>query len=515
LIAPVKETGRRQSHNGALQGTERRRWIVIWSVLAAILLGAAYWLIPKAESPSVAPGEITSLAVLPLVDLSEDAEHEYFVDGMTDALISELGKISALRVISRRSVLRYEETDLPVPQIANELNVDAIIEGSVFRDGTRVRITLQLIAAYPERHLWSESYERELSGILSLQRELAQALAKEVKAAVTPDEQRRLANNRVVNPEAYEAYLKGRYHWDKWTPEGVRKSAEYFQQAIAVDPNYAPAWAGLTFSYRFPSQLGQIAGREVLPEAKTAALKAVELDSTWAEGLATLGVNECYEWNWVACEQKILRALELNPSYAHGYHMYSNLNLAPQGRLDEALREIQRALDLAPLSLPHNAVLGKIYYLRREFEKAILQLRETVDLDPTFPWTFLFMGKAYRENGMFDEAVEAHQTALSLSRGNRALGELGFTYAVSGRRAEALTLLQEMLKQSESRYVSAHALALVFTGLEETDMALNRLEQAYQEVDLGLAWIKVDPAFISLRDEPRFKDLLRRMNLEP
>jgi TolB-like protein/DNA-binding winged helix-turn-helix (wHTH) protein/Tfp pilus assembly protein PilF len=515
LIAPVVKTDRLQADGGALHRAKSPRRLVTWPALAVIFTGAAWWLFFQADTPSAAPGEITSLAVLPLADLSEEEEHEYFAAGMTDALISELGKISALRVISRQSVLKYEETDLSVPEIADELNVDAIIEGSVLQDGTRVRIAAQLIAAYPERHIWSQSYERDLSDILSLQSEMAQALATEIRAAVTPDEQERLTSGKTVHPEAYVAYLKGRYHWEKWTPEGVRKSTEYFQQAVTLDPNYAPAWAGLTFGYRFPSILGQAAGRAVLAKAQKAALRAVELDSFCAEAQATLGVNECYQWNWADCEKRILTALEINPSYAHGHHMYSNLNLAPQGRLDEALREIQQARDLAPLSLPHNAVLGKIHYLRRDHERAIGQLRETIDLNPTFAMAHLFIGKAYREKEMFEDAIEAHRMAVSLSQGNWALGELAYTYAVSGRRVEALNLLEEMRVKNKSGYVSAHAFALVHTGLDETELALESLEKAYRKGDLGLTWVKVDPVYDDFRENPRFKELLLRMNLEP
>jgi TolB-like protein/Tfp pilus assembly protein PilF len=489
--------------------------MLISPVLIMMLAGAIWWLFLKATTPSVIPGEITSLAVLPLVDLSENAENEYFVAGMTDALISELGRISALRVISRQSVLKYKKADLSVPEIADELNVDAIIEGSVLREGARVRISAQLIAAYPERHLWSESYEHDLSDILSLQSDLAQAVAKEIRVVVTPDERARLMRSEVVDPEAYEAYLKGRYHWEKWTLEGIQKSTEYFQEAIAIDPDYAPAWAGLAFSYRFPSVLGQLPGRVALPEAKKAVLRALELDSTLAEALAILGTNECYEWNWDEGEQKIQMALKLNPSYAHGHHMYSNLNLAAQGRLDEALREIRRARELSPLSLPHNAVLGKIYYLQREYERAIGQLRETVDLDPYFAMTYLYIGKAYREIGMFEDAIKAHQKAVSLSKVNWFLGELGYTSAVCGRRIEASNLVKEMLRRSKSEYVSAHAIALIYTGLGETDLALEWLEKAYREMDLELTWIKVDPVYDTLRENPRFEALLRRTNLEP
>lgn len=514
LIAPVDEAALPVKQSAVGQRSQRVfAFIATLTVLA--LVGIVCWQFFKPRAPTVLPGGITSLAVLPLADLSGYGEHEYFAAGMTDSLISELGKISSLRVISRQSVLRFKDTELSLPQIADELNVDAIVEGTVLREGMRVRISVQLMEAFPERHLWSESFEGDLTDILSLQGALAQDLAAEINAAVTPDELKRLASSRVVNPESYEAFLKGRYHWDRWTVEDIKKSATWFKEAIAIDPSFAPAWAGLTFTYRFPSILGQIQGREVLPPAKEAALIAVELDSSWAEGQATLGVNDCYEWNWANCEDRILEALELNPSYAHGHHMYSNLNLAPQGRLDEALREIQIARELAPLSLPHNAVLGKIYYLRRDYEEAIEQLLETVDLDPAFAMTYLFLGKAYREKGMFEDAIKAHRRAASLFNSNRALGELGCTLAMTGKESEAHKLLGELITKSETEYFPALSIGLIYVGLGENDLALEWLEKAYEERDLMLAWVKVDPVYEALHGEPQYQELLRRMTLAP
>jgi TolB-like protein/Tfp pilus assembly protein PilF len=512
-----------QQQSGALPAEEpaavssqsRFLWVVVLVPLMVIAVWIGWWLF-RGEVSSIAPGEISSLAVLPLDNMMKDPEQEYFVEGMHEALTLELSKIRALRVPSRTSATRAaDEGEGLLPEIAAELGVDALIEGSVFRseDGNEVRITVQLVAFGPERHIWSNSYDRALGDILKLYSEVAQAVAGEIKVAVTSEDQARLAANRKVDPEAYDYYLKGRSHWNEWTPAGMEQSEKYFRQSIAIDPDYAPSWAGLSMAIRFPATTGVAPGTERLPLSHEAALKAVELDSTSAEARASLGMGKCLGWNWVECERDFLQALELDPNYAHGHHVYSNLYLVIMGQLDEALKQIKRARELDPFSLPHNVVLGKVQYYRGEYDQAIEQLGATIDLDPGFAVAYLFLGNAYREKGMYEKAIEAQEKATTLSRSPWFLGQLGSTYAMSDRRSEALRIVDELVQRRSSQYVGPLSVARIFTSLGEIDRAFEWLDKAYEEKDLQLPWFFSDPPSEPLRSDPRWEQLLRKLNL--
>jgi TolB-like protein/tetratricopeptide (TPR) repeat protein len=508
----IDETLTRPIATAAASGRPGSRWVMVLFAVALMVTGLVWWSLQRV-GPSVAPGEISSLAVLPLTNLMNDPEQEYFVDGMQEELIIELSHIKALRVISRTSTMQYKNTEKSLPEIAEELQVDALVEGSVLRSEDEVRITLQLVALEPERHLWSSRYDRQLSNILALHSEVARAVAREIGVSLAPEEQALLSNAREINPEAYDAYLKGTFYWRRWTPEGIGRSAEWFQRSIAMDPDYAPAWAGLSQSLRFPVAMGIEPGRERLPVAHEAALRAVELDSSSAEARVSLGMSRCLEWNWFECEQDFQQALELDPNYAHGHHAYSNLCLAPLGRLDEALAEIQRARELDPLSLPHNTVLGRIHYYRGEYDQSIEQLSATIDLDQGFPVAHLFLGDAYREKGLYRDAVEVQEKAVTLSRNSWFLGHLGSTYVESGRRNEALTLVRELEQKRTSQYVAPHAIAMIYASLGEIDRAFEWLDKAYEEQDVNLNWFVPDPLSDSLRSDPRFEELLRKMRL--
>ena len=308
-------------------------------------------------------GGIESLAVLPLVNIANDAEQEYFVEGMTEILIAELSKIKALRVISRTSVMQYKDTRKPLSEIAAELGVDAVVEGSVLRADDRVRITVQLIEANPERNLWAEVYDRELRDILTLSSEVTQAIVQEIRATLTPEEKHRLASARPINPEAHEAYLEGRYHWNKRTAESLNKAIEYFQQAVEIDSNYALAYAGLADAYYLLPFAGDKPPREAVPKAKAAAMKALEFDESLAEAHVSLaGAAGAYDWDWLRSEMGFKRAIELNPGYATAHHWYG-LYLMRLGRYDEAISEITRAQELDPLSVPINGFAATIYYV--------------------------------------------------------------------------------------------------------------------------------------------------------
>ncbi len=463
------------------------------------------------------PARIQSLAVLPLENLSRDPEQEYFADGMTEELIADLGKIRALRVISRTSAMRYKGTKKSLPEIARELNVDALVEGSALRSGDRVRITAQLIRAATDEHLWSESYERDLKDVLALQSEVARSIAREIKIALTPQEQIRLAEARPVDPEAHQLFLKGRYYLVKNTQEGARKALEYFQQSIDRDPAYAAAYAQLANTYVLLGVTGIDVRppRETMPRAKAAALKALELDDTLAEARAQLGRMRWYDWDWPAAEKDFQRAIELNPGYAAAHPWYSNY-LCSLGRFDEAIAEAKRALELDPLFLVSNHVQAWPYHLSRRYDEAIERYRKTLEMDPNFPRTHLRLGEVYAAKGMYREAIAEYEKFSALGGGSTmALALIGNARALLGERHEALRVLEELTAESKRRYVPSFHFAIVHAGLGDKDQAFAWLDRAYEERSQFLVDLKFEPILDPLRSDPRFADLVRRVGLSP
>ena len=459
---------------------------------------------------------IESLAVLPLANLSGDTQQEYFSDGMTEELITNLGKISALRVISRTSVMRYKKTEKPLPQIARELGVEGIVEGSVLRVGDRVRITAQLIRAEQERHLWAESYERDLRDILALQSEVARAIASEIRIKVTPQEQTRLASARPVNPEAYEAYLRGRYFWNKRTEEAVKKAIEFFGQALEKDPTYALAYVGLADCYGVLGDYSFLSPKEAFPRAKAGATKALELDETSAEAHTSLAIiKDDYEWDWPGAEREFKRALELNPNYATAHHWYSD-HLEIVGRHDEAIAEIKRAQQLDPLSLIIKAIVGRRFHSARRYDEAVEQLRQTLEMDPNFAVAHWLLGETYEQKAQYESAIAEYQKARTASGGSvYVVAALGRAYAAAGKRREALKILGELEELSKRRYVSASSVADIYIALGEKDQALEWLEKGYRDRDEGMVRLNWEATLDPLRSDPRFQGLLRRMNFPP
>jgi TolB-like protein/Tfp pilus assembly protein PilF/predicted Ser/Thr protein kinase len=398
--------------------------------------------------------KIQSIAVLPLANLSGDPEQEYFADGMTDELITNLSKIRALRVISRTSVMGYKGAKKPLPEIARELNVDAVVEGSVLRLGDRVRITAQLLHAPTDRHLWAESYERDLRDVLALQSEVAKAVAREIKIVVSPQEQARLASARPVNPEAYRLCLLGRFHWNKRTEEGFKNAIDQFQRAIEIDPAYAPAYAGLADSYILLSNNGFLPAKEAMPRGKAAAHKALEIDESLAEAHTSLAFAcTVYDWDWAACEKEYKRAIELNPNYATAHHWYGDY-LSDVRRHAEAIAELQRAQQLDPLSPQISACLGFRYTCARQYQEAIRRLQNTVSLFPDFAGAHRWLGATYQAIGVYPEATVAYQKARSLSGASPAeVAALGEAYAKGGMRGYYLWVLQRVMEGSKHGYV--------------------------------------------------------------
>jgi TolB-like protein/Flp pilus assembly protein TadD/predicted Ser/Thr protein kinase len=461
----------------------------------------------------VRPPQIRSIAVLPLAMVSGDQQENYFADGVTDALITELAQIGELRVISRTSVMVYKGAKKPLPQIAKELDVDAVVEGSVQRSGDKVQINAELIQASSDRLLWAKSYERDLRDILTLQSEIAKAIVDEVEVKVTPQEQARLARSHSVNPKAHEAYLAGRFYWNKRTAEGLTKSIAYFEQAIADDPGYALAYAGLADSYHALPELTTVAVGEALPKARTAALKALELDESLAEAHSALGtIKEDYDWDWTGAEKQYNRAIELNPGNSVARAFYSNL-LLEEGRSAEALSQARTAQQLDPLSVLANDNLSAVLYFSGEYDQCIDQCRRTLELDPMSHQAHRHLGQAYAQKQLYAEAITELQKAIELSHGgDEALAELGYVFAVSGSKDKARSILQQLMHPVDD-HLSQYRLAIVYIGLRENDKALESLENAVRDRSPGVVHLKVSPPFLELRSNLRFQQLLRDMGL--
>ena len=486
----------------------------LFGIVLAGGLGARYL-----RKPSVVTAhrdQITSLVVLPLENLSADKDQAYFADGMTDELIAHLAKIRSLRVISRTSSMEYKGTHKTLSQIARDLNVDAVVEGTVLRSGDRVRITAELVQVATDRHLWAESYESQLGDILTLQSHVASAIVNEIRVKLTPEDQVRLAANRPVSTQSYENYLKGRYYWNKRSQEGLTKAINYFQVAIEKDPNYALAYAGLADCYSIIGSaiVGTVPAAEVAPKARAAALKSLELDNTLAEAhtsLATVRFN--YDWDWNSAASGFRRAVELNPSYATAYQRNS-LYLMSMGRTTESIAEMNRAHDLDPLSTSTNFSLGSRLYMAREYDQAIEQLRNTIDMDPDFLLPHLVLGQAYEQKKAYDQAITELRRAADISQNSPpALAALARTYAVAGRTTEARNLLDQLMRQSKKQYVSPFYVAIVYAGLGEKEQALDWLEKAYGDHSNAIVFLKVDPQLDTLRSNPRFHELQRKLRL--
>ena len=490
----------------------RPKWIWVASVAAfaaaalALLFALNVSGVRNRTSPTRKPVE--SLAVLPLTNLSDDPSQDYFVDGMTEALITELGKISSLRVISRQSMMQYKGTNKSAPQIARELNVEAVLEGSVLRAGDRVHISLKLISVAPERQLWANGYDRDLRDILALHSEIARVIAYAVSAKLTREEQQLLSAARVVDPEAYAAYLRGRYFLNRLgRVRDLNAALNSFQMAIARDPTYAPAYAGVATCY---SIFANVTGpKDNFPKAKAAAVKALDLDSTLAEAHGALAnIKMLSEWDLTGAGREFERAIELNSNSAAAHASYSNY-LSIIGRLDESLAEARRAQQLEPLSIEASRTLRVAYVRARRFDEALEQAQATLDLDSTnmqsrvlLIWSYIFQKK-------YSEAFREYETLPD----PRFPEQLAYLYSVSGRKRQAFDLLSDLETKSK-RYIDPYDIAVAYAAIDQ-ERAFRWLERAYRERSPQILEIKVSPKLDSLRSDPRFQNLLRRMDFPP
>jgi TolB-like protein/DNA-binding winged helix-turn-helix (wHTH) protein/Tfp pilus assembly protein PilF len=487
-----------------------RRVIVVLTLVLSLLI-LAVWLFHSRGHP---PTGIRSLAVLPLDNLSGDPTQDYFADGMTDELITDLAQIRALRVISRTSVMGYKGVRKPLPEIARELNVDAVVEGTVLRSGDQVRITAQLIQAPADKHLWAESYEGNLRDTLALQKEVARNIAEQIRIEVTPREQAALKSGKAIDPEAYEAYLKGRYFWNKRTADGLKKAVDYFNQAIAKDPNYAAAYSGLADTYALLGdwQYAVMTPKEAMPRANAAAKKALELDDSLGEAHASLAFClDSFDWDFEAADREFRRAIELNPGYATAHHWYS-WHLALLGRNSEAIAEMTKAENLDPLSLIINHDLAELFLIAHFSDESTEQSRKTIEMDPGFALAHNQLALVYLERHMIVEAIAELEKAIQLSGGSpTCIANLARAYAASGRRAEAVGLLNDLKKRSAPGNAYASEIAMIYAALGDKDQAMGWLEKAYEQRFNPSVLLR--PGFDPLCSDPRFQDLVHRIGL--
>ncbi|HXH49075.1 MAG TPA: winged helix-turn-helix domain-containing protein [Terriglobia bacterium] len=500
---------------------ERRRLLAIVAVGAIAVFGALFalnvaGLRDRVLSNGVLLRKIESIAVLPFENLSGNPEQEYFADGMTDELITNLGKFRALRVISRQSVMRYKGSKKPLPEIGRELNVDAIVESTVRTSGGRVRIAAQLIDARNDRQLWAQTYERDLGDVLVLQSEVARAIASQIRIKVTSQERARMAATRPVDPEAHRCYLLGRFYWNKRTEEGFNKAIGFFQRSIEIDPTYAPAYAGVADCYNLIGDYHYLRPRDAYPKAKEAARKALQIDESSAEAHTSLAYPYFdYDWDWASSEKEYKRAFELNPNYATAHQWYSEY-LTAMGRHAEAVAESKRARELDPLSPAINLSLAHRYWFMRQYDTEIRGLQETLQLFPEFANAYGTLAYAYLATGRHQEAISALQKCRSLSGASPAeVVALGEAYAKGGVRGFYLYDLRRLMEESKHRYVRPVYIARLHAFLGENDEAFSYLEKAYEEREWHLTRLQVDPVWDPLRSDPRFQDLVRRMNFPP
>lgn len=505
---PAKTTKATQSYSLA---------VAFGAAAVVVLVLALAWPSLRGRVGTMSADRIESLAVLPLDNLSRDSEQEYFADGMTDQLITDLAQISSIRVISRTSAMQYKNSRKPLNQIARELNVAAVVEGTVLHSGNRVRITAQLIQVRNEKHLWARSYEGDLRDILTLQDHVARDIAAEIKAKLTAGVQGRLSVAHAVDPEVYEDYLKGRYFWNKRTPEGVSRGIDYFQKAITKDPHYALAYAGLADSYLVLAGYRVASPNEVLPLAKSAAQKALEIDDSLAEAHTPLAVLRIeYDLDLPGAEKEFQRAIELNPNYATAHQWYGEEVLGAMGRFSEALAEMKRAEELDPLSLAIKTMHGYVLYLARDNDQAAAQLRNTLELDKNFAVAHMFLGRVLVQKRMFTEAISEFHIAEHLSHEEpfyRAW--LAYGYAVSGQPDKARDLLNELKRLPKNKYVPPLDMAVIYAVLGERGQALGWLQRAQEERAAYFPAINVDPVFDGLRSDAGFQNLVHRIGLLP
>ena len=500
--------GNRSTHRQLLVGAAAS--LIVGCVVALLVV----WAWRRASNLPTASARQIVLAVLPFENLSRDPDQEFFSDGLTEEMIAQVGKLNRnqLRVIARSSVARYKGSKLTAKEIGRELSADYLLQGSVRRWSDRVRITVQLIQAQNQTDLWTESYDSELKDVLAVQDSVVRSIAGQIHLTLTEEQKRRLASSRQTQTEAYVAYLKGRYYWNKRTGDGMQKAEQYFQQAIHSDPTYAAAYSGLADCNSGLAWHGFKAPADALPKAYAAARKAIEINPQSAEAHASLGLVLSHRWDWAEAEAEFRRALELDPQYANAHHWYGDY-LSIKGHHDEALSEARRALEVDPLNLMISTWVGLRYYLAHNYFAAIEQNRDSVELDPNFAAAHLLLGEDYVQAGAYVEGVNELKRAAILSGSPLYTAQVAVALAAAGRRHEALRIVHELETTSSKRYVSPYGLAQIYAALNRKDDTFKWLQAAYDDRSVWMGYLGVDPIFDRYRSDLRFQGLLRRIGL--
>jgi TolB-like protein/Tfp pilus assembly protein PilF len=508
-VLPVQQTGR----TNPLAKPKRRRTAIAIAVILTAVVAATSAIVVDSYLSKKTSAAIHSVAVLPFTNQSGNADVEYLSDGITESLINSLSQLPNLSVKARSTVFHYKGKDVTPQQVGLELSVQAVLNGRVMQRGDQLTLNLELVDARTGDQIWGEQYNRRTADLVSLQSEIARDVSNKLRVKLSGADEQKLAKNYTANPEAYQLYLKGRFYWNKRAGEALKKSIEYFNQAIEKDPNYAQAYAGLADAYALMPVYSAGSPQEFLPKAKAAAMKALEIDDTLAEAHASLSLTRwSYDRNFAESCKELQRAIELSPNYATAHHWYGE-NLGDLGRFDEGLAELKRALDLDPLSLIINADLGEVYTFARQYDKAIEQLRKTIEMDQSFYYAHWRLGVVYELKGFHQEAIAEYQKARALDSDPWVLALIGHADATSGKRDEALKIVDQLREISKQRYVSAYGFAIIYAQLGEKDEAFRWLEKSNQDRGNDLGRIKVDPLVDSLRSDPRFADLMRRVGL--
>src|SRR6266446_8688653 len=496
----------------------KRAWIYIVIIAGAISVGVFFlgrYTARRAEGggPGASSLPEKSIAVLPFDNLSRDPDNAYFAEGVQDEILTRLAKIADLKVISRTSTQKYKSAPDNLREIAKQLDVVNILEGSVQKAADQVRVTVQLINATTDAHLWAETYDRKLTDIFALESDIAKTIADTLQAKLTGSEERMMSKKPTANPEAYELYLKGRFFWNKRTGVDLRKAIDYFNQAVVKDPSYALAYAGLADAYVLLSGFGAASPKDSLPQAKAAAEKALELDNSLGEAHASLAqALFAYDFNIAGANREFRRAIELNPNYATAHHWYGESGLTPLGQFEDAIAELKRALELDPLSVIINADVGTVLTSARRYDEAIEQLRKTLEMDPSLYYAHYNLGEALEMKDLTENAIAEYQRAIGLNNDPVPQALLGHLYAKIGKKNEARQILQQLHESSKQHYVSPYLFAMIHIGLGDKDQAIDFLEKTYEDRDgYSIAFVKVDPFLDPLRSDPRFEALVQKV----
>lgn len=487
--------------------------IIIVAVIAGLGFMSLNNSMEKAENPA-AVKQINSIAILPFINESGNEEKEYLSDGLTESLINRLSQLPNLTVKARNSVFQYKGKTVDARNVGKELSVQAVLLGRVNANGNNLSISVELVDVNNGNQIWGETYNQKAQDVVLIQNEIARDVSQKLFARLSGADEQKLAKIHTRNSEAFQNYLKGRFHWNKRTARDLQKSVEFYEQAIALDPKFALAYAGLAESYVLFSGYAASTPKESFPKAKEAARKAIELDETLAEAHTALGyVLFNYDWNFAESEKEMRRAIELNPNYATAYHWYGNANLLAVGKLEEAIAAVKKAQELDPLSLIINADLGTAYLYANQLDKAVEQYKKTIEMDENFYYARAYLGRTYLMQGSYQEAITEFQKAQTLGDDPRVQMLLARTFSKMGKRNEALRVLEKLKQMSENKYVSPYYFALIYTGLDNKDKAFEWLERAFREREGRMTLIKADPLLNELHSDPRFQEMLNQMGL--